>query len=94
MPNAVDDARVHLGEFAAGLRADLDLASGLKVVHQQESLRDGGAHGEQAVVAQHEVVGTAQVGLQARFFLVAQGYTFVAVVAQRGQYKGRLLADG
>jgi len=46
------------------------------------------------VVAQHEEVGLAQVGLQARLFLVAEGHAFVVVVRERGQHKGALLADG
>ena len=45
------------------------------------------------MVAQHEEVGRAQVGLQARFFCIAKGYTLVRVVRQRAQHKGALLAD-
>lgn len=46
------------------------------------------------MVAQHEVVGLAQVGLQARLFFVAEGHAFVGVVGQRAQHEGALLADG
>ena len=46
------------------------------------------------MVAQHQVVGGPQVGLQAQFFVIANGHTLIAMVSQRGQYKGALLADG
>ena len=45
------------------------------------------------MVAQHEEIRRAEVGLQARLFIVAQGDAFVVVVAQRSQHEGRLLRD-
>ena len=46
------------------------------------------------MVAQHEVVGVAQVGLQAGLFFGAKGHALVAVVGQGAEYEGALLADG
>ena len=94
MAHAVNDARVHLCQWPTGLGGELDLAGGFKVVHQQKRLGNAAAHHQEAVVAQHQVVGLAQVGLQARLFGVVQGHALIGVVAQRSQHKGRLLADG
>ena len=46
------------------------------------------------MVAQHQEIGGAQVGLQARFLVIPKGHALVGVVRQRGQHKGGLLADG
>jgi hypothetical protein len=92
--HALDDERVDLRQLAAGLRVDLDAAGVLEGVHREEGIGNRLAHDQQAVVAQHQEVGGAQVGLQARLLVVAQGHAFVVVVRQRGQHEGRLLADG
>ena len=78
---------------AARLRVDLNAAGVLEGVHGQKGAGNIFAHGQQAVVAQHQVIGRAQVGLQAGFFVIAQGDTFVVVVGQRAQHKGGLLAE-
>ena len=79
---------------AAALRADLDLAGGLKVEHQHKGLGYRCAYHQQAVVAQHQVAGAPQVGLQAWLLVVAQRHALVIMVGQRGQHIGGLLADG
>ena len=43
------------------------------------------------MVAQHEEVFVAQIGLQARLFLGPEGHAFVGMVGQRAEYKGGLL---
>ena len=66
----------------ARLRIDLDAAGVFKDVHRQERLGNRLAHGEQAVVAQHQVVRVAQIRLQARLVLVAEGHAFIVVISQ------------
>ena len=46
------------------------------------------------MIAQHQIVGVAQVFLQACFFIVTDGYAFIALVGQGGQHKRALLTDG
>ncbi len=72
----------------------LDFTGPLQDEHAQEGIGDGAAHGEQAMVTQDHEVGVAQVGLQARFFIVAQGHAFVVVVGQAGQREQALLRQG
>jgi hypothetical protein len=48
----------------------LDAAGVLEGVHRQESVGNGFAHGEQTMVAQHQVIGFAQIGLQAQLFVI------------------------
>ena len=43
-------------------------------------------------LAQHQEIGAAQVGLQARLFIVAESHAFVAVVRERRKYEDALLA--
>ena len=83
-----------MNQRAAGLRGNLNLAGALKVVHEQERGGNIFADHQQAVVAQHQVVGFAQISLQAWLFFVTQGDAFVGVVRQGAQHKGGLLADG
>ena len=51
------------------------------------------AHGQQAVVAQNQVIGFAQIGLQTRLLGSVEGDAFVVVVGQRRQNEGGLLAE-
>ena len=96
--HAVQYLRVHSRQvFGAGLarqRIHLDAAGVLKGVHRQEGVGNGFAHGEQAVIAQHQEIGRAQIGLQAQLFFVVNGHALVAMVGQRSQHKRALLADG
>ena len=72
---------------AAGLGADLHRARRLEDVHRRERRGDVLADGQQAVVAQHEEGLAAEVGDQARLFVVAQRDAFVVVIG-RG-WRGR-----
>ena len=81
--HALDDQRVDLRQLAAaGLRVDLDTAGVFKGLHAQKRVGNGLTHCQQAVVAQHQKVSAAQIGLQARLFIVAKSDTFIAVVGQ------------
>ena len=92
--HALDDLRIHADQLTAGLGIDLDAAGALEGVHRQEGVGDGLAGDQQAVVAQHQEVRIAQVGLQARLLFVAEGHAFVVVIGQRSQHEGGLLVIG
>src|ERR1700728_2735930 len=67
------DARIDWHELpAAGLSAHLDHARSLEGVEQQESIRHVLGNGDQAVIAQHEVVLIAEVAHQPRLFVFTQ----------------------
>jgi CRP/FNR family cyclic AMP-dependent transcriptional regulator len=83
---------VHVRQLAATrLCADLDGAHGLEEIHRKERVRDRRPDGQQAVVAQHQVVLVPQVAHQARLLVVAQRNAFVVVVGQAGQHEDRML---
>lgn len=79
---------------AAALGQHLDLAGALEGEHHQEGIGDGAGAGQQAVVMQHQEIVLAQIRLQAGLFLVIERHALIGVIAQAGQYKQRLLADG
>src|SRR2546426_10795710 len=67
----VEDFLGHRDQLAAArLRAHLDRARGLEVVHRHPRVRDGLTDGEQTVVAQDERGLVAEVGYQPRLLVV------------------------
>jgi hypothetical protein len=67
LTHACEDGRVNWHQLAAtSQRIDLDAAGVLEGVHREKSVGNGRTHGQQAVVVQHQKVGLAQIGLQAR----------------------------
>src|SRR6266508_6331494 len=79
---ALDDVLGHRDQLtAARLRAHLDGAGGLQIVHGDESLRDRVADGEETVIAQDERGLVAQVGDEARLFIIVERWHFAVVIA-------------
>ncbi len=91
--DAVQDLRVHRRKFAASLGADLDLAGALEDIHGKKCIGNRSTDGQQAVIAQHQKVPVAKIGLQARFLVVAECNALVIMVSERREDKGRLLRN-
>ena len=78
---------------AAGLRADLDRARRLEVIHRHEGIRRRLADGEQAVVAQDQVRVAAEVAYQPRLLVVVEGRALEVVIAEAAQHGHGVLRD-
>ncbi len=63
---------------------NLDATRIFKCVHLQKSICNCFAHGEQAMVAQHQIIGASQVFLQAQLFIVTNRNAFITMIGQRG----------
>jgi hypothetical protein len=87
------DARDRPGDAGQLRRGQLDLAGLVEVVHDAEGVGHGGAHAEQAVVAQDQRHVVAQRGLDAAAFLQVEGHAFVGMDAHRLVELGRDLVE-
>src|ERR1700732_218023 len=79
----VDYRRVDgIGGRAQHAGAHLHGAGPLQVEHALEGGRDRAADRQRAVIAQQHVVLVAEVPLQARAFVVVEGYAFIIVIGE------------
>ena len=78
---------------AAGLCPHLHRAGSLEQVHGLPRFGHRGAHGQQAVIAQHQVLVLAEVAHQPRLLVLVERETFVVVIAEVAEHEGRLLRD-
>ncbi|MCY1434108.1 hypothetical protein D9M71_501540 [compost metagenome] len=63
------------------LRCQLDFTGFFQVIHAQERLADGLAHGQQTMVAQHQHRLVAEVSHQALLLVHVQRHALVVVVS-------------
>src|SRR5215831_8781697 len=83
----VEDFLGHGNQLAATrLRAHLDRARGLEVVHGHEGLGDGLAHGEKTVIAEDQGGLVAEIRHQTRLLVVTQGRALEVVIGEAGQH--------